>query len=40
VETPIKKGIARGQFSVDGRAQISVACGVVLGNDVAVNGKP
>ena len=40
VDTPIKKGIARGQFSVDGRAQISVACGVVLGNDVAVNGKP
>jgi len=39
VDTPIKKGIARGQFSVDGRAQISVACGVVLGNEVAVNGK-
>jgi hypothetical protein len=39
VDTPIKKGIARVQFSVDGRAQISVACGVVLGNEVAVNGK-
>lgn len=41
VDTPIKKGIARVQFSVQGRAQISVACGVVLGNEVAVafNGK-
>jgi hypothetical protein len=41
VDTPIKKGIARVQFSVHGRAQISIACGVVLGNDVAVaaNGK-
>jgi hypothetical protein len=36
VDTPIKKGIARVQFSVHGRAQISVACGVVLGNEVAV----
>jgi hypothetical protein len=39
VDTPIKKGIARVQFGVDGRAQISIACGVVLGNEVAVNGK-
>jgi hypothetical protein len=39
VDTPIKKGIARVQFSLDGRALISVACGVVLGNEVAVNGK-
>jgi hypothetical protein len=39
VDTPIKKGIARVQFSVHGRAQISVACGVVLGNEVALNGK-
>jgi hypothetical protein len=38
VDTPIKKGIARAQFSVHGRAQISVACGVVLGNEVALNG--
>jgi hypothetical protein len=38
VDTPIKKGIARVQFSVHGRAQISVACGVVLGNEVALNG--
>jgi hypothetical protein len=39
VDTPIKKGIARTQFSVNGPAQISVACGVVLGNDVSINGK-
>jgi hypothetical protein len=38
VDTPIKKGIARVQFSLHGRAQISVACGVVLGNEVALNG--
>jgi hypothetical protein len=39
VDTPIKKGIARTQFSIDGPAQISVACGVVVGNEVAFNGK-
>jgi hypothetical protein len=40
VDTPIKKGIARTEFSsVNGPAQISVACGVVLGNEVALNGK-
>lgn len=39
VDTPIKKGVARTQFSLKGPAHISVACGVVLGNEVAVNGK-
>jgi hypothetical protein len=39
VDTPIKKGIARAQLSIQGPAQISVACGVVLGNEVAVGGK-
>jgi hypothetical protein len=39
VDTPIKKGIARMDFRLRGRAQISVACGVVLGNEVALNGK-
>ena len=38
VDTPIKKGIARVEFSVHGRAQISVACGVVMGNELALNG--
>lgn len=40
VDTPIKKGIARTELSIHGRAQISVACGVVEGNEVAINGKP
>jgi hypothetical protein len=39
VDTPIKKGIARTQFSLQGPAQISVACGVVLGNELALSGK-
>ena len=39
VDTPIKKGVARAQFSLHGPAQIGVACGVVLGNEVALNGK-
>jgi hypothetical protein len=39
VDTPIKKGVARTQLSVRGRAQIDVACGVVLGNELALNGK-
>ena len=39
VDTPIKKGVARVVLSVHGPAQISVACGVVLGNEIAVNGK-
>jgi hypothetical protein len=39
VDTPIKKGIARVQFSVRGLAQVSVACGVVLGNQVVLSGK-
>jgi len=40
VDTPIKKGIARAQFAVSGRARISVACGVVLGNEISVEGEP
>jgi hypothetical protein len=39
VDMPIKKGIARAQFSLQGPAQISVACGVILGNELALNGK-
>ncbi len=39
VDTPIKKGVARTQFSIRGPAQISVACGVVSGNEVVLNGK-
>lgn len=39
VDTPIKKGVARTQLKIDGPAQISVACGIVVGNEVALNGK-
>jgi hypothetical protein len=39
VDTPLKKGVARTQFSIHGQAQISVACGVTLGNEIGLNGK-
>jgi hypothetical protein len=39
VDTPIKKGVARTQFRLHGPAQISVACGVVLGNEVTIKGQ-
>ncbi len=39
VDTPIKKGVARVRLSVHGPTQISVACGVTLGNEVAISGK-
>ena len=39
VDTPIKKDVARTQFSLHGPAQITVACGVVSGNEVALNGR-
>ena len=39
VDTPIKKGIARAQFGVHGPADITVACGVVLGNELTLNGR-
>jgi hypothetical protein len=39
VDTPIKKGIAKTDFPVDGPAKISVACGVALGNEVTVSGR-
>lgn len=39
VDTPIKKGIARAQFRVAGPARISIACGVVVGNEVTLGGK-
>jgi hypothetical protein len=40
VDTPIKKGVASAQFSVSGPARISVACGVVLGNELSLRGQP
>jgi len=39
VDTPIKKDRAVAQFSVSGPARISVACGVVVGNEIAWGGR-
>ena len=39
VDTPIKKDRAIAQFSVSGPARISVACGVVLGNEISWGGR-
>jgi hypothetical protein len=38
VDAPIKKGIARAQMPVSGNARISVACGVVMGNEISLGG--
>ena len=40
VDAPIKQGIARAQMMSPGEATISVASGVVLGNEVHVGGLP
>ncbi|HEX4783184.1 MAG TPA: hypothetical protein VH350_02515 [Candidatus Sulfotelmatobacter sp.] len=39
VDTPLKKGIAKTQVSIHGPAQVTVACGVVVGNEVSLSGK-
>jgi hypothetical protein len=36
VDTPIKKGIALTELPVKGSARITVACGVVLGNELSI----
>jgi hypothetical protein len=38
VDAPIKKGIARTEMPVSGSARISVACGVVMGNEISLGG--
>ena len=38
VDMPIKKGVARVRLSLEGSARISIACGVVLGNEVTLKG--
>ena len=40
VDTPIKKDKATAQFEVSGPAHISVACGVVVGNELTLGGRP
>lgn len=39
VDAPVKKGIARAELPVSGVARISVASGVVIGNEVTVGGR-
>jgi hypothetical protein len=39
VDAPIKKGIARTELPLTGGARISVASGVVIGNEVTVGGR-
>jgi hypothetical protein len=38
VDAPIKKGVARTEMGFAGSATISVACGVVAGNDIQLGG--
>jgi hypothetical protein len=40
VDTPIKKGVARAQIEGSGAVSISVASGVVLGNELRIGAKP
>lgn len=39
VDAPIKQGVARTRLMVKGRARVSVACGVVLGNELSIAGN-
>jgi hypothetical protein len=39
VDAPIKKGVARTRLPIQGHARISVACGVVLGNELSMAGN-
>jgi len=39
VDVPIKRGIAKVQMPIDGRARITVASGVVTGNELEVAGS-
>ena len=39
VDVPIKKDVARTQFRLTGSARVSIACGVVLGNELDVKGS-
>lgn len=39
VDVPIKRGVAKAEMPVDGRARITVASGVVTGNELEVSGS-
>jgi len=40
VDVPIKKGIAKIEMPVEGNARITVASGVVTGNELQIGGRP
>jgi hypothetical protein len=40
VDAPIKQGIARAQMDSSGATTISVASGVVMGNEIRVGAQP
>ena len=40
VDAPIKQGVARAQIEAEGAQVISVASGVVMGNELRVGGQP
>lgn len=39
VDAPIKKGVARTELPVNGKATVSVASGVVIGNEISLGGR-
>ena len=39
VDAPIKKGVARTELPVSGKATVSVASGVVMGNEISLGGR-
>src|SRR5207248_7925468 len=39
VDAPIKKGVARTELPLTGGARISVASGVVIGNEITIGGR-
>jgi hypothetical protein len=39
VDAPIKKGVARTELPVTGKATVSVASGVVIGNEISLGGR-
>jgi len=40
VDAPVKKGVARAQLEGSGAASISVASGVVMGNELRIGARP
>ena len=40
MDAPIKQGVARAQIEAKGPETVSVASGVVMGNEIRVGGQP